>query len=183
MTGSDTTGDIGVCGAWQAALLQPGSDRGSDHGSLCLVRNQEKCSTRQRAQPCHPAKRKAKLQATELHPSGRRLGPLIITQATPIVAGAAALTLAAAGGGGAISPAALKQLLMDSVDSIPGLSGKVVTGVSLRCLCASTLYVVGWACRLLLAAWQAAVLLLHKQAKASAPKVCPPAMHAPMHAV
>lgn len=60
--------------------------------------------------------------------------------ATPVVSGAAALALAAAGGGDRISPEQLKQLLLDSADSILALSGKVLGGVSFQGCCACCAY-------------------------------------------
>ncbi len=61
------------------------------------------------------------------------------SMATPVVAGAAALALAAAGGNGAIRPTVLRALLLNSTDSVPGLAGKVLTGVRepAGCLCSS----------------------------------------------
>ncbi len=52
------------------------------------------------------------------------------SMATPVVAGAAALALAAAGGRDAVAPAALRRMLLASVDPIPALAGRVASGVS-----------------------------------------------------
>lgn len=50
--------------------------------------------------------------------------------ATPVVSGAAALVLAAAGGPKSISPADLRQKLMDTGDAVSGLTSYVIGGVS-----------------------------------------------------
>ncbi|GAB4813333.1 hypothetical protein N2152v2_000379 [Parachlorella kessleri] len=50
------------------------------------------------------------------------------SMATPVVAGAAALALAAAGGRDAVAPAALRRMLLASVDPIPALAGRVASG-------------------------------------------------------
>lgn len=67
----------------------------------------------------------ATLQNGVLSPTATMFGT---SMSTPIVSGAAALVLAVAGGDLKVS--LLKQLLLDSVDKVPELQGKLVTGVS-----------------------------------------------------